>query len=93
MRQSILVVFALISLSALTHAADIDAQTPRRRDLTEEHKQSQGGYSRPAPHRSRLHQEDLHDRGDAPGRQRSQRGAAGAVQNGGRRNTASHDDD
>src|SRR5215472_10123814 len=77
MRQWILVLFALVTFPPRARAADTDVQSPRRRDLTEQQKQSQGSYSRPAPHRSRLHREDLHDEGDATGRQRSHRTAAG----------------
>jgi hypothetical protein len=93
MRRAILVSFALTYLIGYAHAADIYGQPPSRRDLTEQGKQSQGGYSRPAPNRNRLHEDDLRDGGDAPGRQRSSHGVAGSDRGAGRRKTTGHDDD
>ena len=78
MRRAILVLFALVSFTAQAQAADSDGQPPGRRDLNEQGKQSQGGYTRLAPNRNRLHQDDLRDDGDAPGRQRSSHGVTGA---------------
>jgi hypothetical protein len=79
----------LFALGGRVHAADVNGQPPNRRDLTEPSKQARGGYSRPAPHRHRMHHEDLQHHGDAPGRQRSTQ--AGGAQ--GRSKSTTHDED
>ena len=89
LRTLITTLVVLFSLSGRIHAADVNGQPRNRRDLTEQGKQAQGGYSRPAPHRHRMHQEDMQHRGDAPGRQRSTQ-ARGAQ---GHSKSAPHDDE
>jgi len=79
----------LLALGGRVHAADVNGQAPNRRDLTEQGKQARGGYSRPAPHRHRMQQEDLQHHGDAPGRQRSTK-ARGAH---GQSKSTAHDED
>jgi hypothetical protein len=79
----------LFELGNRVYAADVNSQAPNRRDLTEQGKQARGAYSRPAPHRHRMHYEDLQHHGDAPGRQRSTQARSAQ----GRSKSTTHDEE
>jgi hypothetical protein len=89
LRKMTATLVVLFALGGRAHAADVNGQAPNRRDLTEQGKQASGGYSRPVPHRHRMHQEDLQDHGDAPGQQRSTKTRRAQ----GRSQSTAHDED